>query len=619
MPPLSLPNIATRAAAYAQLPSTSEAVKKTCDVVAATARAQATDEYPLNQIEAQFLQSLDLSTLIGSLGCEAVWQWLHDLVVRRFTETVMIAPASPTSGRRSRRVGSAIVQRMVELDFIEDIDAVQIFVTQHAASERLVEATMAANIAAADRVIASVASPVAGAGSSASGAAGARVTDSSGAAGPPRSNFNDPTRNRRAVQYHFSDTGSDELRKFTGDLSKPPPYKLWERRYRTLVRNMDIDEREKVLFLSEALAGPALTFFYEKICPDDARSGNSLSEAATAATQGRSAPVNLAPNSATMSGALRLLEDHFCTESARNVLKQDLDQLKLSTIEAEERVSKPKALVILKEMIQQLSANGLPEYDSETCMITALRNSLHGELWAVEPLINASDRASKSPENKTLEHYTQTLVSYLRTRETLSQSPGTISSNTSVVPSLFSDVYYGDSRAAPRKSRATYRRGAPVRFSPMSMMQKGAGTRPNANGDNGAFLGMRQLLNEPPRRTVAQPYSMDGHSRRQKGTCWNCDQPGHLMRDCSRPKRPRAQIARAMLMDEIPVMEVAVWLSHETSEMEIEAVHDHGNEVDGGANENVEETAADMEEQIQTFDTLFSALSRENAPAQIFQ
>lgn len=216
------------------------------------------------------------------------------------------------------------------------------------------------------------------------------------------------------------------------------------------MKTMDIAEREKVVYLSEALADPALTFFYDEICPDDSRSGNSMAEAATARFG------NMAPNVSTLFGALHALQAHFCTESARNVLKQDLDQLTLGAFEREENVSKPKALTMLKEKIKRLSANGPPEYDSETCMVTALKQCLAGEAWAIDPIINADDRASKNPRDKTIEHYTQTLVSYLRTRDTSMLGLPRSAKPAAATPPMshgYAGTFYGDARMSPRTTR----------------------------------------------------------------------------------------------------------------------------------------------------------------------
>ena len=466
-----------------------------------------------------------------------------------------------------------------------------------------VEAMLQANLTAADRISAA-AGPSNESHGSAENAGGNGSEDRRSSDGP-RPNYTDPTKNRRAVESHFSGTG--ERAKFTGDLAKAPSFSLWERRYRALVKNLNMEEKEKVLYLSEALADPALSFFYEKICPDDSRAGNDLPEAAMAL------PTNMAPNIATLSGALRILQNQFCTDSARTVLKQDLDQLTLSAIEADEKVSKPKALGLLKDKIKRLSANGPAEYSSEACMITALKNSLQGELWAVTPIINCEDRAAKDPSSKTLEHYTQTLVSFLRMTETLTQNKSANSAASPAVPTLthgYTDVFYGDSRANPRKSRSVYRQSAPVRFSPMTMTHR-AGSRSVPNG--GATLDMRNLLNEPSRKNSGQ--TMDGQSVRQRGKCWNCDQPGHISRDCRRPRRPRAEIARAMLAEHVPPVEVTAWLSHEIDEMENVGENDSAHEQEA----DIEYAAEEEEDPVETFDTLLASLSGENATEQILQ
>lgn len=71
----------------------------------------------------------------------------------------------------------------------------------------------------------------------------------------------DPTRDHRAVHSHFRDGGAGERARFTGDLAKEPSFDLWERRYRLLAANLDLPELDKVMYLSQALSNPALTFF----------------------------------------------------------------------------------------------------------------------------------------------------------------------------------------------------------------------------------------------------------------------------------------------------------------------------------------------------------------------
>ena len=91
---------------------------------------------PIEDVEQLFLQSFDLQMLVGSLEIDAVWQWTHDLISRRFNDTVLIAAASPTSGKRSKRVGSAILVRMAELDFAESDEDVLKFQEQYDAYEK---------------------------------------------------------------------------------------------------------------------------------------------------------------------------------------------------------------------------------------------------------------------------------------------------------------------------------------------------------------------------------------------------------------------------------------------------------------------------------------------------
>lgn len=107
---------------------------------------------------------------------------------------------------------------------------------------------------------------------------------------------------------------------------------------------------------------------------------------------------------------------------------------------------------------------------------------------------------------------------------------------------------------------------------------------------------------------------------RQKGACWNCDQVRHLQRDCPIPLRARALVARAMLTDKVPPIEVSAWLSQETEQMEQDMAIDPANDAAVHAAE-VEETAdqTSLEESVGTFDTLFAALARHSEPSPSFQ
>lgn len=496
---------------------------------------------------------------------------------------------------------------MAELDLLELENPGEEFLRQHEAVERAMSASLQNNLNVNDQGSSAIAPG--GGHSQRTGVDGSRSStgaDASLATGVTP----DPTRMRRAVQSHFQDGASGERAKFTGDLARAPSFDLWERRYRALVKSLRLSESDKVSMLSEALADPALTFYYDTIAPDDARAGNSLPEAAA------STPTNMAPNMATLSGALAAIEAHFCTDAARNVLKQELEQLKLSHVEMEENVSKPVALAKLKDRIRRLSCNGPREFRSETCMISALKKCLSGEVWAVDPIINANDRASKSPGDKTLEHYVQTLISYLREKETLTGGNSSGNKSSTAVPGLTHGVahaYYGEARVSPRQTRTSYR--GPPRQLPRRVKLPGTDTSyPRNPSGLPSGIDLRRMLAQPSQMTTGNSGTFPETRMR---ICWNCDKAGHLSRECPQPRRSRVDFARAMLVDHVPPMEVAVWMASEAEELhrlqsdtdEIgHAAHDDDDDVD----------EEDDEDPAQVFDTLLASMSRASHPRQDF-
>lgn len=606
---LLLTSIATRAENHLKLPDLSPGVRTLCVAVKNATEYEVGAEMSLDDIESMFLSSLSLDVLLSAALCTPVWLWVQDLVSRRFSSTIQVSDAATMPGRKSCRVGVALVMRMSALELLEVPNAGEEFVRQHEAVVKKEAARLENNLATDDVGSASV--------SSVPGSRLQTIGGNAGTSGDVLRREHDPTKFRRAVQSHFQDGAEGERAKFTGDLAKAPSFDLWDRRYRTLMKSLNVSESDKVLFLSEALADPALTFFYNNICPDDSRSGNSLVEAAAVS------PMNLAPNISTLSGALAALEKHFCTDAARNVLKQELDQLKLSHVERDEKVSKPVALAKLKDRIRRLSCNGPKDFRTEPCMIAALRKSLSGEEWAIDPLVNASDRAAKYPSDKTLEHYVQTLISYLREKETLTGSGNYGNGSTAVVPGAMSHglagVYYGDARANPRQTRTTYR--APLRSRPQfpRQVQRNLGST-NSRAPSGLPSGMelRQMLARPQLGANGRASG----SRTAQRVCWNCDEPGHLLRDCPKPRRPSVDFARAMLVDNVPPLEVAVWMAREAEQLEEES-RDSSRDCQDGADEEaeVEEEVAYVDEDddpTHVFDTLLATMSRDSHPRQDF-
>lgn len=581
---MTVTTIATRCKDHLRLPALDPSVRIFCSAIKIAAESMNTEtaQTSIEDVEQRFLSALSLEILVASIPATPLWGWTRDLIIRMFPDRILVEDGT---GNVSLRVGTALARRLEETNLTEVPDAGNEFVAMHAATVQ----------AASERRASFVQQP-----------SGADATMP-----PPRSNASadggtgdngrsgDINRARRTVQAHFMDKGGERA-KFTGDLSKAPSFHLWEQRLRSLLKSMQLSEPEKVTMLSEALADPALTFYYNSICPDDSRAGNSIREAAEL-------PDNVAANVPTLSGALAAIRKHFCTDAARNVLKQELDQLRLSHIERDEQVTKPVALGLLKDRIVRLSSNGPPEFRSETCMISALRKCLLGEEWAVSPMINASDRAASDPTSKTLEHFVQTLISYLRETETLTGSVSGSQRSSPAVPMShgLAHAYFGDSRASPRRTRVTYQNSVKpkVRF--------------EANRPTGLPNGMelRKMLTRSPQIPSAPTQGQSPAARRQPRVCWNCDQPGHLFRDCPKPKRSRVEIARAMVVEDIPALEIAIFMAQEVDSLSL-AHEGAGIE---GADPNEEEDEMDEDEDpAQVFDTLLATMSRDSHPRQDF-
>lgn len=608
MAPHRLDTIVVQVTNHLSLPGTKNGVRQICAAVktAAAAPAAATEE-ALEHIESMFLSSIGFDELLSAIHCAPLWAWVESLVIRRFSETILIPAATEADGTRSRRVGLALIRRLEELNLIEIPNASEEFLRQYDAEQARRETQLAERLnppapAPPETVVTPAPTPI----------IIQQAESNSNAASNGGGFAPDPTRFRRSVQMHFMDTSSEERTKFTGDLTKGPSFDLWEKRYRSLMKTLkNIEEGDKVQLLSEALADPALTFFYNDICPDDARAGMDLAEASA------NVPLNMAANVATLSGALAAIRKRFCTDAARNVLKQELDQLTLAGIEQEEKVSKPEALSILKDRIRRLSCNGPPEFRSEPCMIAALRKCLTGEEWAVDPIINARDWASQYPMENTLEHYVQRLVSYLRERETLSGSKTKRSS--SVVPTYVTDnameTYYGDARASPRHTRVSYNR--PQRSRPQQ--SRPGPPHGNRRPQSGLPAGMdlrRMLLNAPQQQSGSnQPPA----ARARPRSCWNCDETGHLLRNCPHPRRSRLDFARAMLVDDVSPTEVAIWMAQDADELLM--TQDANDGADNADVDDVIDAAAadDADDPVQVFDTLLATMSRDAHPRQDFR
>lgn len=609
MPIHRLDTIVTQVKNHLTLPGNKQAVRQICTAIKNAASAtDPADAEALENLEQMFLSSMTLEDIVASAHCAPLFSWIESLVARRFSATIIIPATTAMQGTRSRRVGGALIRRMEALELTEHDNASEEFELLYEAQARH-RASQRSEILDPPAVTAATAAP---APAQPTAESTATALNSAGA-------FMDTTKFRRTVQMHFTESG--ERAKFTGDLSKGPSFDLWEKRYRSLVKSMKLPETERVSLLSEALADPALTFFYNDICPDDSRSGNSTPEAAALADSLHTTPLNMAFNVAKLSGALAALKNRFCTNAAQNVLKQELDQLTLSSVEQEEKVSKPAALNILKDRIRRLSCNGPPEFQSEPCMIAALRKCLAGEEWAVDPIINARDRASRSPADNTLEHYVQTLISYLREKETLS---GTTKGASSSVPTFLShgeNVYYGDARANPRQTRVTYQN--PNRQRTQFQRLRPPSDRMNSSASSGLPAGMdlRRMLTRAPQQRQANSNPATAN-RAHPRVCWNCDSPGHLLRDCPKPPRPRVDFARAMLVDDVSPMEVAVYMAQEADDFF--AATDSAADGDADVEDVIDAAGDDAEEEeaddpSQVFDTLLATMSRDAYPRQDFR
>ena len=314
---------------------------------------------------------------------------------------------------------------------------------------------------------------------------------------------------RRTVSNHFNGDGDKAC--FSGDLANPPSFDLWEKRYRSLVATFKCEEQDKVALLAEALSGPALSFFYDQLVPDSARSDQTIVGA---------------PNVRSVSAAMQALEKRFCTPTARNVLKAELDQLQLSHIEKNSS-GKPEALTKLRNEIARLSCNGPKEFTSQAHQILALRKALKGEDWAIAPLVAANERSSNDPTLRTLDYFVQSLVSFLRETQSI---VGTSSENEDMPKA---EVFYGDARV---------------------------GHRPGMRGRKGRqtnLLPQHRVHIKDALRRQSQPASRE----KQDDLCFNCGKPGHYYRDCTASKRPFKSIARTMLASDLGTAECVFFLS----------------------------------------------------------
>ena len=552
MPPLRLETIASRATALLSVPYTDQSVAKITTAVRLAAIAEVPDDAEpevLEEVEASFLSTLIFEDLMSAIPCAPLWLLLQALIQRRFAATITVPPNNECPGPLSRRVGLALVRRLEELNMTEIPNVGEEYDLQYAALNNR-RATHRNNLANDHGQ-----QPQAPGGGEGNGGPVAPTEPARRAHAETRSH----THNRRAVQAHFPENAKNERAKFTGDLSKGPSFDLWDKRYRNLAKSLELTQKEGVQLLSEALADPALSFFYSDICPDDARSGNSIDEAM------EDVPTNMAPNIATMSGALHAIKTRFCTDAARNVLKQELDQLRLSHIEMEENVSKPEALAILKHKIRKLSSNGPPEFSSEACMIQALRNCLDGEQWAVDPIVNCNDRANQNAANKTLEHYVQTLISYLREKENLAGVKPARAQP--IVPTMFAKQPsgFGDARAHERRTRTTYQ--GPPRSGYRPQESSAPRSMPHGQARLPSQHDLRQMLARSSHQRPGQNSSgPPARMRPRTGNCWNCDAPGHLRHECPHPRRSSMDLARAMFCADVDPMEIVLHMAQDADE-----------------------------------------------------
>lgn len=125
---ISLANISRRAENNGKLPAIPELTVTMCAAIFNAATQTVNDTQSLENIEQTFLSSLSFRGLLGALEINGVWRWIQDLVARRFAIKISMPTAAEMPGKRSRRVGLALIKRMVETSMLEMADASNEFI-----------------------------------------------------------------------------------------------------------------------------------------------------------------------------------------------------------------------------------------------------------------------------------------------------------------------------------------------------------------------------------------------------------------------------------------------------------------------------------------------------------
>ena len=523
MTALTIVNIVTRASQKTAdtLPHVFQnpVARATHQLASAVERAAAeniNDDNPRATVEYDFLASVAIEDLTLCFSDRELMRLMGDLIHRRFSDTIKI---QDDGGPRTLRVGRAIIERQeaLNIDVGTDVPTFEGMYRDYEAFRRTLS-TIPIQDAANQSAIGPGQQPAIGAGSSADAGSG--------------NGGYDAAKVRRTVQSQFTTDKDSEGAKFSGDIAKAPAFDLWEARYRALMSGFPgLPQKDQVLLLAEALDGDALRYFFTSIKPSSARAGMSLEDNSLGDSY-----ANLASDASTLSAALNLIEQEFLTRDARNVLRQELLQTSLSGIMRDYSCGRVEALHKLRARIDRLSANGPSEYRSERTKIDILKNSLRGEKWAVDTLV----QCQRDKGLTKLQDHVSALISYLRTLESIDPHEPASPQVASGPHGMPASVYYGYQYARPPVS--TRPQGRRQRTMPGGGSHVGRSGRARQIGADGSGQRDRHRAQDVMSRDELKKHLNDQ-------TCWLCGNVGHYSYECPTRKRSFTDAARAFLTD----------------------------------------------------------------------
>lgn len=238
----------------------------------------------------------------------------------------------------------------------------------------------------------------------------------------------------------------------------------------------------------------------------------------------------------SISAALQTVGDKYCTEVARNVLHQELIQLRLCHVMKEKSLDRADALLCMRTYIDKLNANGPSVYHTDRCRIDVLRSCLRGETWFALPWLQVE--TDPTTAKATSLAFVSLLISYLRAKTSVDSkattaNPATLNimraaENLPLEDDIF-DGFFAEARARPFVSRGrSYRHSYPPRDTSSTRFSlQGFSGKYSGRGERGGFQGRGGSQGRETLHATLQQQNKDLSMLLPQGACLYCRQPGH--------------------------------------------------------------------------------------------